>query len=232
MERMKLKKVLVRMLICIMLIFIIGLLSCVMISTIVQKSGEKDIVSNSELPKKVDAIIVLGAGVNGDGTPSDILYDRLATSKDIYDAGIQGKLLLSGDHGQDDYNEVKAMKKYAIENIKINEEDIFLDHAGFSTYESIYRAKEIFKVETVIIVTNRYHLPRALYLAKQMGIKAYGVASDKRNYLNQEAYESRERVAQIKDFMYVNIIKPEPTYLGDDIPVNSTNGNVTDDELK
>ena len=218
------------MFIGILLIFIIGLLSCVMISTVVQKSGEKDIVSTSELPSKVDAIIVLGAGVTGDGTPSDILYDRLATSKDIYDAGIQGKLLLTGDHGQDDYNEVKAMKKYALENIKIKEEDIFLDHAGFSTYESIYRAKEIFKVETAIIVTNKYHLPRALYLAKQMEIKAYGVASDKRNYLSYGVYESRERLAQIKDFMYINILKPEPTYLGDDIPVNSTNGNITDDE--
>lgn len=230
MNKIKFKRVLIRMIIGILLIFIVGLLICVIMSTTVQKSGEKDIVSINDLPKDVDAIIVLGAGVYGDGSPSEILYDRLETSKEIYSTGIQGKLLLSGDHGRDGYNEVKAMKKYALDNMDIKEEDIFLDHAGFSTYESIYRAKEIFKVKTAIIVTNKYHLPRALYLAKQMGIKAYGVDSDKRDYSSHGVYETRERIAQIKDFLYVNILKPEPTYLGESIPVNSTNGNVTDDE--
>lgn len=230
MKWIKVKRILIKMLIGIFSIFIIGIVSAIIISTIVQKSGEKKIVSIEELPRKVDAIIVLGAGVKADGTPSDILVDRLKTSIDIHSAGIEGKILLSGDHGQEVYNEVKAMKKYVLDNMEIKEEDIFLDHAGFSTYESIYRAKEIFKVETAIIVTNEYHLPRALYLAEKMGIKAYGISSDKRNYLDAEAYQTRERVAQIKDFLYANILKPEPTYLGKSIPVNSEDGTNTDDE--
>ena len=123
------------------------------------------------------------------------------------------------------------MKNYIIKNCDVEEKNIFLDHAGFSTYDSIYRAREIFKVENAIIITNKYHLPRALYIAEKMEINAIGISSDIRNYLFIEAYEKREKLAQFKDFMYVNILKPKPEFLGDSIPINSSDGRYTDDEI-
>ena len=142
--------------------------------------------------------------------------------------GVEGKLLLSGDHGKEGYNEVGTMKDYILKNSDIKEKDIFLDHAGFSTYDSIYRAKDIFKVESAIIITNEYHLPRALYLAEKLGIDAYGYTSDKREYYYMDAYKKREKIAQLKDFLFVNVLKPEPKFLGDSIPVNTSDGRDTE----
>lgn len=188
------------------------------------------IYDKKNIKEDINNIIVLGAGVKTDGTPSDILMDRLITALEIEDKNNEKRFLLSGDHGREGYNEVKAMKNMLVED-GVNEEKIFLDHAGFSTYESIYRAKEIFKVEKAIIITNEYHLPRALYLARKMGIEAYGIPSDIRKYDNIDLYEKRENLAKIKDFIYVNILKPEPTFLGDEIPIETSNGLDTDDEI-
>ncbi|MEG1481730.1 SanA/YdcF family protein [Clostridium sp.] len=200
------------------------------ISSVNSKGGSK-IVKMEELPKDADAIIVLGAGIDDKGVPSDILIDRLDTSLDVYNSKACSKFLLSGDHGKIGYNEVGAMKDYIMDNCELNDKNIFLDHAGFSTYETIYRAKEIFGVNKAIIVTNEYHLPRTLYIAEKLGIDAYGISSDKRNYLNIKSYKKREDLAKVKDFMYTNIIKPEPTFLGDSIPINSSDGRLTDDEV-
>ncbi len=176
--------------------------------------------------KDIDCILVLGCGINDDGTPSDMLSDRLRRAVELYEADIAHKLLMSGDHGRPDYNEVGVMKQYAIDS-GIPSEDIYMDHAGFSTYESMYRAKEIFQAEKIIIVTQEYHLYRALYIAEKLGIEAYGVASDQRTYTGQLARELRETVARCKDFAKV-FFKPEPTYLGEEIPV-SGNGDITND---
>ena len=134
---------------------------------------------------------------------------------------------MSGDHGQEEYDEVNIMKQYAIDN-GIESSDIFMDHAGFSTYESIYRIKEIFNAKKVVIVTQKYHLHRALYIAEQLGIEAYGVNSDPRQYQGQLFREIREILARNKDFINC-IIKPKPTYLGETIPV-SGDGNITNDK--
>lgn len=165
----------------------------------VQKTGEKNIANISELNKDSEAIIVLGAGVKDDGTPSDILVDRLKTAIEVYNSGACSKFILSGDNGQVGYNEVKAMKDYIMDNCDVEESNVYLDHAGFSTYDSIYRASDIFEVKNAIIVTNEYHLPRALYLAEKMGISASGISSDIRNYLFMSSYKSREKFAQFKD---------------------------------
>ena len=210
-------------------IFIIIISGALLLINIVQIKGGKRIVKKENLPKKVDAIIVLGAGIKDNGDPSNILDDRLSSALDIISIGIKGKLLLSGDHSRTDYNEVASMKKYILCKSNIDEKNIFLDHAGFSTYDSIYRANKIFRVKSAIIVTNEYHLPRALYLANKLGIDAYGYASDKRKYYYIQWYKQREKLAQIKDFMYVNIFKEKPTFLGDEIPINSSDGRVTDD---
>lgn len=228
MEGKKYIKVLKKMMVTFICILVIVLCGALVIINDVQAKGEKRIVIKDTLPEKVDAIIVLGAGVREDGTPSDILTDRLSTSLDILNMGVEGKLLLSGDHGREGYNEVGTMKDYILKNSDIKEKDIFLDHAGFSTYDSIYRAKDIFKVESALIVTNEYHLPRALYLAEKLGIDAYGYTSDKREYYYMDAYKKRERIAQLKDFLFVNVLKPEPKFLGESIPVNTSDGRDTE----
>lgn len=173
-----------------------------------------------------DCIIVLGCQVRDDGTLSHMLRDRLITSLKVYNTGTSSKLLMSGDHGRITYNEVGAMKQYAIDN-GVPSENVFMDHAGFSTYETIYRAKEIFEADKVIIVTQEYHLYRALYIAKQMGIEAYGVPADLNIYLGQSARDFREVLARCKDFVMC-IFKPRPTYLGETISI-SGNGNLTND---
>lgn len=175
----------------------------------------------------VDCIVVLGCYVHDDGTPSHMLEDRLKRSVELYQLGIAEKLLMSGDHGRTNYDEVAAMKSYAVGQ-GIASEDVFMDHAGFSTYESMYRAKEIFGTQKIVIVTQKYHLYRAIYIARQLGINAYGVAADYRDYSGQFMRDVREILARVKDFA-VCLFKPEPTYLGDAIPI-SGDGNITNDE--
>ena len=149
----------------------------------------------------VDCILVLGCLVHSDGEPSDMLHDRLQRGVELYKAGTAPKLLMSGDHGREDYDEVAAMKQFAISE-GIASEDIFMDHAGFSTYESIIRARDVFQAEKIIIVTQEYHLYRALYLAQKLGVEAYGVASDYRSYSGQGGREIREILARVKDFAF------------------------------
>ena len=193
----------------------------------VMSSAESRILTEEEAAlKDADCILVLGAGVWEGGVPSHMLADRLDEAVSLYELGASGKLLMSGDHGRDDYDEVNVMKDYAVD-AGVPSEDVFMDHAGFSTYESLYRARDVFKAERIIIVTQRYHIYRALYVAEKLGLEAYGVASDPRIYRGQQFREFREILARCKDWTYT-VIKPEPTFLGEPIPV-SGNGNVTND---
>ena len=173
-----------------------------------------------------DCILVLGAGLKPDGTPSHMLQDRLDMGIGLYKAGVAPKLLLSGDDGQEGYDEVNAMKAYALK-AEIPSEDIFLDHVGFSTYESMYRARDVFLVKKAIIVTQKYHQYRALYTARGLGIEGYGVVSEPRIYGGQTYRDLREILARNKDFFQM-IIRPKPTYLGNTIPI-SGNGLASHD---
>lgn len=184
---------------------------------------DEDVYSNFT---DVDAIIVLGAGVRN-GEPSPMLRDRLLKGIELYHKGVAPKLIMSGDHGQSNYDEVNTMKSYAIDK-EVPSSDIFMDHAGFSTYDSIYRAKEIFKAKKVIIVTQKYHLYRALYIANQIGLEAYGVETDEKEYFGQFKREVREVLARDKDVLKC-IFKPESTYLGRSISV-SGDGDETNDK--
>ena len=175
-----------------------------------------------------DCVIVLGCKVREDGSLSDMLRDRLVCGVELYRAGCAPKLLMNGDHGRAGYDEVGAMKRYAVEN-GVPGRDVFMDHAGFSTYETIYRAKEVFKVKKALIVTQGYHLSRALYIAGRLGIEAYGVAADLRTYAGQTARDLRETLANCKDF-FGCIFKPLPTYLGDPVPIDG-DGGVTDERM-
>lgn len=195
-------------------LFVLGVISLVSINAYVKSSVNERILTPENAAEQVDidCILVLGCLVKPDGTPSDMLKDRLTRGISLYNAGTSPVLLMSGDNGRADYNEVGAMKQYAID-AGIPSSDIFMDHAGFSTYESIYRAKEIFGVDKIIIVTQKYHLYRALYLAKRLGVEAYGVASDYHIYRGQQMRDMREVLARCKDF-FTAIIKPKPTFLG------------------
>lgn len=175
----------------------------------------------------IDCILVLGCGVRDDGTPSHMLEDRLRRGVELYKAGVAPKLLMSGDHGRTNYDEVNTMKQYAI-NAGVPSEDIHMDHAGFSTYESMYRARDIFCAEKILIVTQEYHLYRAIYAARALGLEAYGVACDYRDYSGQLYRDIREILARDKDF-FTGIFRPKPTYGGETIPVFG-NGDLTNDK--
>ncbi|MBE6542541.1 MAG: SanA protein [Ruminococcaceae bacterium] len=191
---------------------------------IILKTKDK-IVNVSDLDEiDSDCILVLGAGVRDDGSPSHMLEDRLLTGIDIYENGKCDVLLMSGDHGREEYDEVNCMKDFAVEK-GIPSDDIFMDHAGFSTYDSLYRAKYVFGAEKVIIVTQKYHLYRALYIADALGLEAVGVSADLRTYFGQSMRETREIAARIKDFG-MTILQPESKYLGEPISLDDS-GDVT-----
>lgn len=174
----------------------------------------------------VDCILILGCGVRANGKPSGMLNDRLLQGIALYEAGVSDRILMSGDHGRVDYDEVNLMKQFAIDR-GVPSEAVFMDHAGFSTYESMYRARDIFQAKKIVVVTQNYHMYRALYDAGRLGLDAYGVPSDPRRYGGQKIRGAREMLARAKDFLYT-IAKPKPTYLGDAIPV-SGNGDATND---
>ena len=214
--------------------FIILISAAVLLATavfvpnfIVIKKSESNIVALEEGAELSDAYcaVILGAGVR-EGKPTPMLRDRLLVGIDLYKSGAVKKLIMSGDHGSADYDEVNIMKSFAVDR-GVPDEDIFMDHAGFSTYETIYRAREIFEADNIIIVSQKYHLYRALYIAEKLGIKSVGVSADLDTYRGQTKRDLREILARDKDF-FKCIFKPKPTYLGDKIPV-SGNGNLTND---
>lgn len=174
--------------------------------------------------EKFDCIMILGAGL-WSGEPSPMLRERLDFGLKALETGCSEKLLMSGDHGTKSYDEVNTMKDYAVER-GVEPDKVFMDHAGFSTYESMYRARDIFRVQKVLIVTQKYHLYRAVYDARKLGVNAYGFAAEELLY--PVTNDIREAVARIKDFFWC-IVKPEPTYLGDAIPIMSSLGSQTDD---
>ena len=196
------------------------------VTNVVTIVGSKDsIVSADEASiSSADAIVVLGASVFADGTPSGILQDRLDDGIALYFAGVAPKLIMSGDNGTESYNEVRVMKQYAIAQ-GVPSEDIFCDHAGFSTYESMYRAKYVFGCERIVVATQTYHLYRALWSAKSLGMQATGVPSDYREYQKQLQYDIREIPARTKDF-FKALLRVPSTYVGDAISLDQ-DGDVT-----
>lgn len=168
-------------------------------------------------PGEVDCILVLGCGVYADGSPTPMLYDRLARGVELYGAGWSDVLLLSGDNRSADYNELATMDRVA-QDLGAPAEAITLDYAGLSTYDSLYRAREIFGVTSLVIVTQDYHLSRALYLAEALGLEAWGVAAEGEDRPGQLYRELREILARDKDFFWA-IFQPEAAILGDPEPL-------------
>lgn len=193
---------------------------------IVVSSAKDRIITADEAAEleNTDCVLILGAGVRN-GSPTPMLRDRLITGISLYESGAAPKIIMSGDHGREDYDEVNVMKSYAVEN-GVPDGDVFMDHAGFSTYDSVYRAKAVFEADSIIIVTQKYHLCRALYIAERLGVNAVGVSADLDDYSGQLKRDLREIAARDKDF-FSCLFKPEPKYLGEKIPV-SGDGNITD----
>lgn len=223
------KKIYIRILIVFLSLCVLAAASIFIIDAVVKGTTKDQILTTEQAAQlqDVDCILVLGCGVHDDGSPSDMLHDRLRRGVELYELGTAPKLLMSGDHGRVGYDEVDTMKAFAVE-AGIPSENVFMDHAGFSTYESMYRAKEIFQAKKIVIVTQEYHLYRAIYTAESLGMEAYGVSSNYRNYRNQDGMDRREVLARVKD-AFSCLFKPEPTYLGETIPIWG-DGNLTNDE--
>jgi len=195
----------------------------VLINVNINKFGE-NICNQNNLDKR--AALVLGAKVYNNGKMSDIFKDRAKTAVSLYREGKVEKILVSGDHGQKDYDEVNSAKEYLLEN-GVDQEDIFLDHAGFDTYDSLYRARHIFQVQSLVVVTQDFHLPRALYIADKLGIESCGVSADLHQYYGEEARNRREILAKMK--AWINIVfHSRPKYLGDEIPLSGSGLNSWD----
>jgi SanA protein len=172
--------------------------------------------------------IVFGARVWRSGRPCDLLADRLDVGVALYRASVVRKLLLSGDHGREEYDEVNAMLEYVVEH-GVPREDVFLDHAGFRTYDTLYRARDVFGVRSAVLVTNAFHLPRAIYTARRFGLDVVGVPSDARTYRSRVRNQCREFLARTLAWTDVNVTRPGPKFLGPPVDVTG-DGRVTHDK--
>lgn len=209
----------------IIMVVIIGLITTLLINLYMIESTKSKIINDNDvvLIDNIDAIVILGCKAYSDH-PSLMLEKRLDKGIDLYHKN-GNKLILTGDHGTKGYDEVNVMKNYALDK-EIPSEDIFLDHAGFTTYDSLYRIKEVFNAKKIVIVTQKYHLYRALYIAKHLGIEAYGIIADDIPYKGiMIKNEIREILSRDKNFFKV-LIKPKSKYLGDKIDLKG-NGNIT-----
>lgn len=201
-------KKIVLILLCLALL--VGVYALV-VDLVIKNSFDDRVLSVEDAAKlnDIDCIVVLGCKVRADGSPSDMLADRVSVGVDLFKNGVSDVLFMSGDHQNDNYNEVGTMSRLAkargvpVANIEI-------DGMGLSTYESMWRLKKVYGYDRVVIVTQEFHLNRALYIADSFGIDAYGVTSDLHYYGNMFKNDIREIIARNKDFLYC-IAKPLPT---------------------
>lgn len=189
----------------------------------VEKIGRSHVLTVDQLSKDYDCVIVPGAAVYQNSVPSPMLADRLDVALQIYEKGLAPKILVSGDNGTEEYNEVGVMRDYLIGK-GVPREDIFMDYAGFDTYQTMYRARDIFLVKKAVVVTQDFHLYRALYIGEKLSLELDGVDSAVRDYHNGAWNRSREYLARVKAFLECEIFKPLPKFLGDTVPI-SGNGN-------
>lgn len=185
----------------------------------VESTGVKN-TADAENVGKAQCIIVPGAGVVR-GRVSLTLKNRLDKAIELYRLGVSEKIIVSGDHGQKNYDEVNVMREYLSER-GIPKENIFMDHAGFSTYETVYRAKAVFCAESAVIVTQKLHLMRALYIARALGLECEGVIAADSTRAVTRSQRIREYPARVKAFLDCYIFKSKPRYLGEEIPVSGS----------
>ncbi len=208
-------------------VLVAGIVAVIVTNLIVVRTAQGHIVRPDEA-SQAPVAIVPGAKVLKNERLSDMLADRVITGIDLYKKGKVKKLLLTGDHGQTSYDEVNSMRKYALER-GVPAGDIFMDHAGFSTYDSMYRARDVFGVKRAVIVTQDFHLARSVYTARELGIDASGVSADRHIYAGVVLNEAREALARVKAFIQLTITHPRPKYLGPKIPITG-DGRLTNDK--
>ena len=170
--------------------------------------------SSAQIPHE-DVAIVFGAGLSANGTPSPMLAERVESAVKLYQQGRIHKLLMTGDNSTISYNEVVAMKQFA-HDLGVPIQDITLDYAGFSTYESCYRAHRVFDVHRAVVITQNYHLPRAVYTCRQLGVNAVGLGTPDREVYGLRGiipYLLREMLANVKALSDIHLIRPHPTFL-------------------
>lgn len=230
-EKRRAKKCFFSLIAVVISLCLMGLIYVFAVNAYIVSYSDEYILAAEDAAKLADAdcVLILGAGIWGDSL-SPMLEDRMLAGISLYKDGKCKKILVSGDHGNEDYDEVNAMKEFAVKN-GVPAQDVFMDHAGFSTYESMYRARDVFEAEKIIVITQEYHLYRAIYDARSLGLEAHGVSSDLREYgsFTNTYNNKREFLARNKDFLWC-IFKPEPTYLGDAIPISGS-GILTDDKV-
>ena len=222
------KRIFKRILLVCVILAAVGLALLAGLNLYVVSSAEPYILTEEQAAElsDVDCIIVLGALVYSDGTMSDVLRHRVEMGTALFEAGVSDRILMSGDHSRENYDEVGTMKDYAVA-AGVSPDCVFKDHAGLDTYSTMYRAKEIFQAQKVVIVTQKFHISRAVYLARALGLEAYGVACDQGEYTHKARNELRETLARVKA-VWSAIVQPEPEYLGDAArPTTSTTMRTT-----
>lgn len=192
---------------------------------IIIKDSQASIVQSINAVPQAPVAIILGSYVRKGNIAPPIMEDRLDTGIELYRMGKVKKLLLTGDSRRINYDEVNTMRKYVLAK-GIPAQDVFLDHEGFCTYDSIYRARDVFEVKNAIIVTQKFHLARALYTARLLGINAVGVPADRQPYVDALLNEVRETLARTKAFIELNITHPLPKFMGPQIPITG-DGRIT-----
>ena len=219
-KKFRAKKVL--FIVCIALIICAaGTAAVSFINRHIEKSAAVYCFTDIDSIPHADAIMVLGAFVHESGRPSPILRERLDNAFELYAAGKSDRIILSGDHGTKEYDEVNVMKDYLMDK-GVPREHLFLDHAGFNTYDSMYRGKEIFCVDSLIISTQRFHISRAVYIARKLGIEAYGYPVDLWQNYYQKQNRTRESLAKVKAFADATIFKRKPKFMGEQIPISGS----------
>ncbi len=202
-----------------------GALVVAALNGLVLAKGASHAIDGSAGEEAYDCALVLGAGVSDDGSPSWVLEDRLAEALDLYRAGKVKKLLVTGDHHTPSYDEPNTMRAW-LEQRGVPARDVFMDHAGVDTYSSMWRARHVFEASRVIVVTQAFHLPRAVFLARSVGMSAEGVVADRRRYRGAVWFQIREVASRSKAVLDV-MTSRRPRHTGPPIPLESGDGRVT-----
>ena len=223
MKRQRNIRKLLRILICLAAALVLAVVLC---NAAFLSRGERIIEPADAGNMNADCILVLGAGIYGTDRPTPMLADRLQQGYELYQAGAAPKIVVSGDHGMVDYDETNTMKNWLLAK-GVPSQDIFMDHAGFCTYDSMYRVGSIFGAEKVLVVSQSYHLYRALYIGDKLGLDVMGVSADTRHYAGQLYRELREIAARCKDAL-ICMFLPEPALLGEPVELTGS-GDVTND---
>lgn len=212
-----------RFLIFLLIVSVLGCVLVLAVDSYVAAIGRKAILLFDELSgqPQYDCVIVPGALVYDSGRPSAMLRDRLDMAVRIYESGVTDRILVSGDHGRVDYNEVGVMRQYLLD-AGIPAEHVFMDHAGFDTYDTLYRAQLIFGVRRAVITTQDFHLIRALYIGQQLNLDLLGVDCGYVFSSEKSRYRVREYPARFKAFLDCEIFKSLPAYTGETIPITGS----------